>query len=56
MQLQIAKALGAKVATTVRREEDADFARSLGADFVIDTSTDDFVARVKEWTDGHGVD
>ena len=56
MQLQVAKALGAKVATTVRRQADADFARSIGADFVIDTSTDDFVARVKEWTDGHGVD
>ena len=56
MQVQIAKALGAEVATTVRSQEDADFARSLGADFVIDTSTDDFVARVKEWTDGQGVD
>ena len=56
MQLQVAKALGAKVATTVRSQEDADFARSIGADFVIDTSTDDFVARVKEWTDGQGVD
>ena len=56
MQVQVAKALGAKVATTVRNQEDADFVRSLGADFVIDTSTDDFVARVKEWTDGQGVD
>ena len=56
MQLQVAKALGARVATTVRSQEDADFARALGADFVIDTSTDDFVARVKEWTDGQGVD
>ena len=56
MQVQVAKALGARVATTVRSQEDADFARSLGADFVIDTSTDDFVARVKEWTDGRGVD
>ncbi len=56
MQVQIAKALGAKVATTVRSQQDVDFVRSLGADFVIDTSTDDFVARVKEWTDGQGVD
>lgn len=56
MQLQVAKALSARVATTVRSQEDADFARALGADFVIDTSTDDFVARVKEWTDGQGVD
>ena len=56
MQLQVAKALGARVATTVRSQEDADFVRSLGADFVIDTRTDDFVARVKEWTDGQGVD
>ena len=56
MQLQVARALGAKVATTVRSQVDAAFVRSLGADFVIDTSTDDFVARVKEWTDGQGVD
>ena len=56
MQLQVAKALGARVATTVRSQEDADFARSLGADLVIDTSTDDFVARVHEWVDGQGVD
>ena len=56
MQLQVAKALGARVATTVRSQEDVDFARSIGADFAIDTSTDDFVARAKEWTNGHGVD
>lgn len=56
MQVQIAKALGAKVATTVRNPQDVDFAASLGADLVIDTSTDDFVERVKQWTDGQGVD
>ena len=56
MQVQVAKALGAQVATTVRAEADAEFAHSLGADLVIDTRDDDFVGRVRDWTDGQGAD
>ncbi len=37
MQIQVAKALGAEVATTVRSAEKAEFAKSIGADLVINT-------------------
>ena len=56
MQIQIAKALGARVATTVRSAEKAEFAGSIGADLVIQTREEDFVARVREWTGGAGAD
>jgi NADPH:quinone reductase-like Zn-dependent oxidoreductase len=54
--IQIAKARGARVLTTVTGAEAADLVRSLGADEVIDYRTEDVVARVKELTDGRGVD
>ncbi len=56
MQIQVAKALGAKIATTVRDEAKGNFAKKLGADLVINTRKEDFVGRVKEWTDGRGAD
>ena len=56
MQIQVAKALGAEVATTVRDAAKADFAKSLGADLVINTRKEDPVARVKDWTGGQGAD
>ena len=56
MIIQVARALGADVATTVRSDAKAEYARELGADLVINTRNDDFVERVKEWTDGAGVD
>ncbi len=56
MQIQVAKALGAEVATTIRNASKADFVRQIGADFVINTRNEDLVARVKEWTDGRGAD
>jgi NADPH:quinone reductase-like Zn-dependent oxidoreductase len=56
MLIQVAKALGAEVATTVRDAAKADFAKSLGADLVINTREEDPVARVKEWTGGRGAD
>ncbi len=56
MNLQIAKALGARVATTVDSGEKADFARLLGADLVIDVRETDFVDAVKQWTGGRGAD
>ena len=55
-QIQVAKALGAEVATTVRDDAKGEFARSLGADLVINTRKEDFVQRVKEWTVGQGAD
>lgn len=56
MNIQIAKALGASVATTVDSTEKGDLARGLGADLVIDVRTEDFVAAVSEWTGGRGAD
>ena len=56
LQIQVAKALGAQVATTVRDDAKGEFARSLGADLVINTRKEDFVQRVKEWTGGQGAD
>ncbi|MCH6559622.1 zinc-binding dehydrogenase, partial [candidate division KSB1 bacterium] len=56
MQIQVAKALGAEVATTVRDDTKAEFARQAGADLAINTRKQDFVERVQEWTGGQGVD
>ena len=56
MQIQVAKALGADVATTVRSDAKGEFAKTLGADLVINTRKEDFVERVKAWTGGAGAD
>jgi len=56
MQIQVAKILGAQVATTIREEAKDELARKAGADLVINTRKDDFVERVKQWTDGRGAD
>ncbi|MBO6757885.1 MAG: NAD(P)H-quinone oxidoreductase [Roseibium sp.] len=54
--IQLAKAFGAEVFTTVGSPEKADAARALGADHVINYRTDDFVAAIKDATEGAGVD
>ncbi len=56
MQIQVAKALGAAVATTVRDDAKGAFAAALGADLVINTRQEDLVERVKEWSGGQGAD
>ncbi len=53
--IQLAKAFGAGVITTVGSEEKADFCRKLGADLVINYRTQDFEKEVLEFTDGKGV-
>ncbi|CAN5325783.1 zinc-dependent alcohol dehydrogenase family protein [soil metagenome] len=53
--LQLAKAMGARVLTTVRAAN-VEFARSLGADVVIDYANQDYVDAVLRETGGHGVD
>lgn len=52
--IQLAKAMGARVITTARRSND-EFVRSLGADEVIDYTSDDYVEAVADLTHGHGV-
>ena len=58
--IQVCRALGARVATTCGGPEKAQKCRDLGAELVIDYRDEDFVERVKEWTDdderGRGVD
>ncbi len=54
--IQLAKALGADVATTVRSAAKGEKVRELGADLVINTREEDLVKRVQDWTGGRGVD
>lgn len=54
--IQLAKALGARVATTVDADGKAALAASLGADLVIDVRRRDFVKEVIDWTAGRGAD
>lgn len=54
--IQVAKAAGAKVCTTVSSDEKAAFVKNLGADYAINYKQQDFVEAVMEWTDGQGVD
>ena len=53
--IQLAKAMGARVITTVR-EANFEFARSMGADVVIDYVKEDYVEAVMRETAGQGVD
>lgn len=55
MVVQMAKASGATVVTTVGSDEKAKLARELGADVVINYKTDDVPAKVKEATGGTGI-
>ena len=54
--IQLGKAAGATVIGVVGGPAKAAYARDLGADLVIDRHTEDFVAVVKEFTQGRGVD
>ncbi len=56
MCIQVARALGAEVMTIVGSEPKVETARSVGADHVLRRGIDDQVQRVREWTDGAGVD
>ncbi len=53
--IQLAKALGADVATTVRSAAKGKTVQMLGADLVINTREEDLVKRVHDWTGGRGV-
>lgn len=56
MAIQIAKASGARVITTVSSKEKADVAASLGADVVVNYRDEDFADRCASETGGRGVD
>jgi NADPH2:quinone reductase len=54
--IQLAKARGARVYTTVGNEAKCKFCRSLGADLAINYKQQDFVAEIQKATDNRGVD
>jgi putative PIG3 family NAD(P)H quinone oxidoreductase len=54
--IQLASALGARVAVTAGSAAKLERCRELGADVLINYREDDFVAAVKAATDGHGAD
>lgn len=53
--IQVAKAIGARVFTTVR-EANFEFARNMGADVLIDYEKEDYVDAILRETGGQGVD
>jgi len=54
--IALAHRMGAKVITTISSESKAEAVKRFGADVAINYKTEDFVERVKEETDGKGVD
>ncbi|GJM27007.1 MAG: alcohol dehydrogenase [Phycisphaerae bacterium] len=56
MCIQMAKALGAKVATTVGDDSKIEVANGCGADIVINRRKESFREKVLDWTDSNGVD
>ena len=54
--VQLAKALGARVLATASGADAVELVASLGAEAVIDYRAEDVAARVKELTEGRGVD
>jgi NADPH:quinone reductase len=55
MAIQLAKAIGGYVFTTCS-EQNAEFVRSLGADYIIDYKSEDYVEVIGQATRGKGVD
>jgi len=56
MAIQLAKAVGAKVAVTAGTKEKLDFCAELGADILINYREQDFVEEIKQATGGAGAD
>ncbi|WP_217545889.1 NAD(P)H-quinone oxidoreductase [Streptomyces sp. GbtcB6] len=56
MAIQLGKAIGARVAVTAGTKEKLDFCAELGADILVNYREQDFVAEVKQATDGAGAD
>lgn len=54
--VQLLKALGVSVVTTVGSDDKAQIARNIGADVVVNYRTQDFVDEIEKATDGTGVD
>lgn len=55
MVVQMARAVGARIITTVGSPEKAALCKTWGADLVLNYKTDDVTARIKDFTGGQGV-
>ena len=56
LAMQVARAMGARVYAADRRKMSLDLARDLGAEAAIDTDAEDADERIRELTDGRGMD
>jgi NADPH:quinone reductase-like Zn-dependent oxidoreductase len=56
LAIQVARALGARVAVTAGSDEKLDACRDLGAEIALNYREHDFVSALREQTDGHGAD
>lgn len=56
MAIQVAAAVGARVAVTAGSADKLAVCRALGAQILVDYREEDFVQRLREATDGHGAD
>jgi len=56
LAIQLAKTLGARVATTVSDPDKAVFVRDLGAEYTINYKQTDFVQMTLNWTENQGAD
>lgn len=56
MAIQLAREVGARVAVTAGSADKLEACRALGADILVNYREEDFVARVREETDGYGAD
>jgi NADPH:quinone reductase len=56
MAIQIARAFGARVATTAGTDEKCSFCRSLGAEIAINYRSQDWAAELARWSQPHGID
>ncbi|MFG2963473.1 MULTISPECIES: NAD(P)H-quinone oxidoreductase [unclassified Streptomyces] len=56
MAIQLGKAVGARVAVTAGTKEKLEFCAGLGADILVNYREQDFVAELKQATDGAGAD
>jgi NADPH:quinone reductase len=54
--IQLARHLGARVATTVGSADKAAFVQSLGAELAVDYRSEPFIERTLAWTAGNGAD
>ena len=56
MAIQVARAFGARVATTAGTDEKCGFCRDLGAEVAINYRTQDWAAELGSWARPHGID